>query len=130
MVMSSISSPSQPPTRPPTTQVVSISLESALENAVQQLRSGRFALADLDDSVKEETSKSKFASTGGYIETYKAELCRVSASLLAAGHTIESQVRALLLHVNALSKSSTTNTPSSDLRGQAKSLSDRILKLT
>lgn len=119
------------PSPSPATQVVSISLESALHRAAQQLQSGRMTVTELDTSVKEKASKFN-ASTGGYEETYNAELDRLSASLSASAHTIESKARALLLRADALAKStSPTNgiDVSVDLRAQAKTLSNQLLLL-
>ena len=113
----------------PSTQVVSISLESALYTAVKQLQSGRMSVTELDTSVKEKASKFN-ASTAGYEETYKAELDRLSASLSASAHTIESKARALLLRADALAKSTLPSSDvSADLRSQAKHLSNELLHL-
>ena len=117
------------PSPSPTTQVVSISLETALYCAAQQLRSGRLSVTELDTSVKEKTSRLN-TSTGGFEETYTAELGRISASLSASAHTVESKVRALLLHTDALAKSTS---PSIDaavgLRAKARALSEELLHL-
>jgi len=72
-----MSTPSSPS---PTTQVVSISLESSLQCAAQQLQSGLLSVTELDTSVKEKASRFN-ASTGGFDQTYNAELDRLSASL-------------------------------------------------
>jgi SPX domain protein involved in polyphosphate accumulation/uncharacterized membrane protein YidH (DUF202 family) len=121
--------PSSSPSPSPATQVVSISLESALYTAVKQLQSGRVSVTELDTSVKEKASKFN-ASTAGYEETYKAELDRLSASLSASAHTIESKARALLLRADALAKStSPSRDVSVDLRSQAKHLSKELFHL-
>ena len=115
----------------PITQVVSISLESALNLAAKQLQSGRLSVTELDTSVKEKSSRFN-ASTGGYEETYNAELDRLSASLSASAHTIESKARALLLRADALAKSTSPSIDASvavDLRAQAKALSTELLRL-
>ena len=113
----------------PSTQVVSISVESALDRAVLQLQSGRISLNDLDSSIKGKKTTNN-SSTGSFEEAYIDELARVSASLSASAHTIESKVRALLLHADALAKSSTPGSDlSKDLRSQAKTLSGELLCL-
>jgi len=123
-----MSTPSSPS---PTTQVVSISLESSLQCAAQQLQSGLLSVTELDTSVKEKASRFN-ASTGGFDQTYNAELDRLSASLSASAHTIESKARALLLRADALAKSTTPSIDidvSVDLRAQAKTLSKELLCL-
>ncbi len=122
-----MSTPAPSPTT--TTQVVSISLESALDCAAHQLQSGLLSVTELDSSVKEKESRFN-ASTGGYEETYNAELDRLSASLSASAHTIESKARALLLRADALAKSTSPSIDVSiDLRAQAKALSIDLLRL-
>mmetsp|Transcript_19641 Transcript_19641/g.32197 ORF Transcript_19641/g.32197 Transcript_19641/m.32197 type:complete len:1073 (-) Transcript_19641:9-3227(-) len=122
-----MSTPSPSPTTQ--TQVVSISLESALDCAARQLQSGLLSVTELDSSVKEKVSKFN-ASTCGYEETYTAELDRLTASLSASAHTIESKARALLLRADALAKSiSPSIDVSVDLRAQAKALTTELLRL-
>ena len=127
--------------------MISLSLEAELDAASRQLRLGLVSINELDSST---TSNYKDSGGGaGFVESYKAELDRISDALTTTGHGIESNTRALLLRADALARFSISNddsnvevaadeitatacnTPSfiADLRTQAQSLSNRSLHL-
>jgi len=123
------------------TQVVSLSLESALASASRSLSSGRVSLASLDRTGPD-PSRSDRGGCGGFSEPFEAEFDRIGGSLSAAGRGIESGLRALLLHADALarpegrqgggdapSKSRAAPCDTADLRARARELSDSLLAL-
>ena len=129
--------------------MISLSLEAELDAASRQLRLGLVSINELDSSTTSNYNYNDGGGSAGFVESYKAELDRISDALTTAGHGIESNARALLLHADVLARfsssnddsnaavaaaaaiSTTYNTPSSiaNLRTQAQSISNRSLQL-